>query len=361
MAVWIDRTETLPDFRSAPAVVGLDTEFMRIDTFAPKLALIQIELDGQVGLIDPLAELDLGAFATHLGAVGTITIMHSASEDLDALASVLPQGLGTLFDTQIAAAFVGLGPGLGYQKLVATLCGVELGKGETRSDWLRRPLSPGQLEYAALDVVYLPALHAELDARLHARGFRAWHAEECTRMLERARNRTPDLQPQIAYRGAADWKRESQALLRRLLIWRDATARRIDRPRPWLLDDARLLGLSANPPATLNALAEATRGQRALRTNVRTELFDLIQRPLAADELDFAPIPPAADANERRVVRALKEIVERHARNLDIPEGLLCARRHLETLHQTRQWPTALEGWRRGILHDDLMQALPDA
>ena len=362
LAAWIDCTEALLEFleRGAPRI-GLDTEFMRTDTFAPKLALIQIEIDGAIALVDPLARLDATALATHLSDPQTLSIMHSASEDLDALAPILPRGLGTLYDTQIAAAFCGLGAGLGYQKLVITLVGVELPKGETRSDWLRRPLSPQQLEYAAQDVVHLPTLHAELSARLDQRGYAAWHAEDCARMLERARRREPDSEPQVGFRGAADWPREQQALLRRLLLWRDATARRIDKPRPWILDDPRLLDFAARPPRDSDDLFERSKGLRALRSAERALLLETLYAPLQAEELEFMAIPPAATLQERRAIGALKEIVVARALEFDIPEGLLCSRRHLETLWLTRQWPAALEGWRKPLLHDALMARLPES
>ncbi len=361
LAAWIDRTENLHELSQHPGqLIGLDTEFMRTDTFAPKLALIQIEIAGHIALIDPIGDIDMGGLGARLGDPETISIMHSASEDLDALSPLLPNSLGTLFDTQIAAAFAGLGPGLGYQKLVLAVCDVDLPKGETRSDWLKRPLSDSQLEYAAQDVVHLPTLHADLSARLARRGFADWHAEDCARLVERARHREPDQQPQTGYRGAADWTREQQAMLRRVLIWRDATARRIDKPRPWILDDPRLLDLSVNPPTNANDLAERARGLRALRGEQRTELFEELIRPLAEDELEFDAIPAAADSDERRMIRALKEIVTAKATELDIPEGLLCSRRHLETLYVSRRWPAALEGWREAILRDALTARLAE-
>ena len=302
----------------------------------------------------------MSVLAARLGDPQTISVMHSASEDLDALSTLLPNSLGTLFDTQIAAAFCGLGAGLGYQKLVLSVCGVDLPKGETRSDWLQRPLSSSQLEYAAQDVVHLPALHADLSARLAKRGYADWHSEDCARLVERARHREPDLQPQTSFRGAADWTPKQQALLRRVLIWRDATARRIDKPRPWILDDPRLLDFSSNPPTDITDLAERGRGLRALRGAERLELLDLLQRPISAEELEFDPIPAQADSDERRSIKLLKEIVTARAAELDLPEGLLCSRRHLETLYVSRQWPKTLEGWRKPLLHDALMNRLAD-
>ena len=359
MADWIERTEALQELlAAAPAIVGLDTEFMRTDTFLPRLALVQVQVGARIALVDPTTGADPAPLAAVLADPARTTVMHSAGEDLEALAT-WSCTIGRLFDTQIAASFAGLGAGLGYQKLVREITGVELPKAETRSDWLRRPLSPQQLDYAAQDVAHLPALHAELGARLERRGYVAWFEEDCERLLERARNREPDPEPQLGLRGAADWPRASQALLRRVLRWRDRTARAIDRPRSWLVDDAHALDLCSRPPADANALAERTRGLRALRSAQRAELFDVLHAPLAADELEFMPIPHAPDNREKQVVAAMKETVVARAKELDLPDGLLCARRHLEALLATRQWPTSLDGWRRDVLHDALMTRLP--
>ncbi len=359
LADWIARNDALRSLLdNAPAAIGLDTEFMRIDTFAPRLALVQIELDGRIALIDPTADLDPAPFAALLADPVRVCVMHSASEDLEAFAT-WSCSIARLFDTQIAAAFAGLGAGLGYQKLVRDLTGVELPKGETRSDWLRRPLSALQLEYAAQDVLYLPALHAALTARVDERGYRAWLAEDCARLLERARQREPDPEPQVALRNAADWPRERQAMLRRVLRWRDRTARVINRPRPWLLDDAHALDMCARPPTSGEDLTERSKGQRSLRSAQRAELLDLLNAALTEDDLDFVPIPHAPSTREKAVIAQMKEIVAARAAELDLPEGLLCARRHLESLLATQQWPAALTGWRREVLHDELIALLP--
>jgi len=358
---WIDRTDALLEIApSAPPVFGVDTEFMRINTFYPKLALVQADFDGRIALIDPVADIDLEPLGRILADPARVCVMHSASEDLEALATRMPRGIARLFDTQIAAAFAGLGAGVGYQALVRELAGVDLPKAETRSDWLRRPLSPQQIEYAAHDVVHLPALHATLAERIARRGYADWLAEDCARLLDRARLRESDPEPQVALRGAADWPVARQALLRRVLRWRDASARRTDTPRPWILDDASALDLSSHPPANGSALADRTKGLRGLRSALRTELLEVLQRPLADDELVFAPIPRAPGPREKSALGALKEAVAERARELDVPEGLLCARRHLESLLVTRQWPGALDGWRRGVLFDALMARLPE-
>ncbi|HUD41572.1 MAG TPA: ribonuclease D [Dokdonella sp.] len=360
LADWIDHDEPLRELAaSLPPLIGLDTEFMRVDTFYPKLALVQLAHGSQTALIDPLAA-DTALLGDALSAADRVCVMHSASEDLEALSAPVPRGLGQLFDTQIAAAFAGLGPGLGYQRLVFELTGVQLPKAETRSDWLRRPLSPEQLEYATQDVTHLADLHRQLSARLSARGYEDWHREDCRRMVDRAGRREADPQPQTALRGAAGWPLEKQALLRRVLIWRDVTARAIDRPRSWLLDDPRALDLSQHPPAGNEDLFQRTKGLRALRSAQRAELLEVLARPLEAAELEIEPIPALPTPADKRAIAAMKAFVNATAERLDLPEGLLCARRHLESLLASGRWPAALEGWRREVLYAGLMERLAD-
>lgn len=341
-------------------LLGMDTEFMRTDTFAPKLALIQVEIDGDAVLIDPTCDVDMQAFGALIADKQRLSVMHSASEDLEALKPIAPGGIGTLFDTQIAAAFCGLGAGLGYQKLVFELTGVSLPKAETRSDWLQRPLTAEQIEYAAKDVTHLPELHAQLAQKLAQRGYANWHAADCARLVDKASRDEIDQQPQVALRAASEWSNDKQALLRRVLLWREQRARSLDKPRSWILDDARALDIVARPPRDENDLYERARGLRAFRSPQRAELFDLLGEPIADSERVFDPIPPAPSSQERKAVSALKELVVAKAAELDLPDGLLCARRHLEQLWATRRWPAALEGWRREVLHDVLMARLPD-
>lgn len=362
--VWIDSIDPLQALLArhpGQRLVGLDTEFMRVDSFYPQLALAQVNLGGEIALIDPVALRGLGGIAPVLADPAVTVVMHSASEDLEALAPAVPDGIGELFDTQIAAAMTGLGLGLSYQKLVAAIAGVDLPKTETRSDWLRRPLSAQQLDYAAQDVVHLSALHDELGARLDALGRRAWHAEDCRRLLDKARrHRDGDAEPQRGFKGAAEWPREQQARLRRVLLWREAAARRADKPRPWLIDDAHALDFVQKPPHDADDLFARTKGLRALRGALRAELFDVLTAPLDPPELDFAPIFPLPTPKQKRALAAMKDVVNATATELNLPDGLLCARRHLETLYFDRRWPDALEGWRKVLLYDALVSKLDD-
>src|SRR5690606_6475158 len=144
---WIaDPAELTAAMAHRPSRIGLDTEFIRERTYWPVLALVQVETGKEILLVDPTEAGIPEALAGILADPGILKVMHSASEDLVAFkcsCGVLPT---PLFDTQVAATLAGIGGGMGYQKLVEHVTGVQLAKGETRSDWLRRPLSPAQLD-----------------------------------------------------------------------------------------------------------------------------------------------------------------------------------------------------------------------
>lgn len=361
-ADWIGQRNELEQWLaglSSSGVLALDTEFMRRNTFYPQFALLQLGLKGRYALVDPLA-FEIGNALQPLDNANVITVMHSASEDLETLSSHLPEGPRTLFDTQIAAAFVGMGLGMSYRALVAELVGAELDKGETRSDWLQRPLTASQREYAALDVVHLETVYQQLAERLAQRDRTSWHAEDCERLKRKSCQREGDPQPQLAYRGAAEWPPEQQALLRRILRWRDATARLLDKPRPWLLEDALALSLAQQPPKHQEELDRRCAGQRALRSPQRADLFELMQPPVSAEEIARTnPIPPIPQGKAKQALAGMKQCVDTLATELDLPAGLLCSRRVLEEFVVTAQWPDALEGWRHGLLHDRLTGLLP--
>lgn len=343
---------------SSAAPLALDTEFMREKTYFPQLALVQAaDAEGRIALVDPIDPAMRAPLAAFVGAADAL--MHSASEDLVAFRHALGVLPRSLYDTQIAAAFAGLGPGVGYQALVTTLLGVELSKAETRSDWLRRPLSAQQLEYAADDVRHLHAAVAALDEKLALRGHRERALADMARMLENAREDRDDPQPHLQMRPAAQFDRLSQARLRRLLRWRDRVAREKDLPKRWLLDNDVALTLARRPPANAQALAAILEGGRAAK-RLQDEIAELIAAPMDEDE---ATMPLATDTEraDRARLKALQGVVAEQAAALDLPDGLLCARRHIESLLVDGAWPTALSGWRRDVLEAPMRRVLSSA
>jgi ribonuclease D len=346
-----------------PARVGLDTEFVRERTYWPQLALVQIAIGDEAGepeilLVDPLSPGMAAALAPVLADRSMLKVMHSASEDLVALkraCGVVPQ---PLFDTQIAAALAGIGAGIGYQRLVQDTTGVALAKGETRSDWLRRPLSPSQLEYAADDVRHLFALHDALDARLSALGRRDWLAEDCARMVANAEQDELERWPHLSPRAAQFLDQDAQRRLLRVLRWRDAYARDNDRPRSWILDNELAVALARTPPADPAVLQSQLDAQpRAPR-----KLGDALWRALTTPLPDEAQSPPVrSEDRDKQALRRLQDAVSGLSAELGLPDGVLASRRWLQVLLDGDDWPGALSGWRRGQLEPRLAPLLPSA
>src|SRR5882757_1700178 len=168
-AIWIDRSDELPALAhllEEQEWIGVDTEFLRERTFFPKLCLLQLSAGSTIWCVDTLRVGPLEPLMKALTAGATRKILHAARQDLEAVYLTSKGILSPLFDTQIAAGCVGLKPQVGYAELVKTLLDVTLPKGQTRTDWSKRPLSPEQLQYAADDVRYLNAVADALGEKL---------------------------------------------------------------------------------------------------------------------------------------------------------------------------------------------------
>ena len=184
------------------SLVAVDTEFRRRDTFFPQVALVQLCWGETAYLVDPLQLEDLDALKRFLVAPEQTKLIHSASEDLEVFSHWLGILPAPLFDTQRAAALVGLGSGLSYRALVAEFFDIDLPKDETQSDWLQRPLTPAQAEYAAQDVSYLHPMGVQLRERAAALNRLDWVLEEGARM--RPGGRAPITKFKTAYRSAPE-------------------------------------------------------------------------------------------------------------------------------------------------------------
>ena len=377
MPLWINDPAALQAHLAArPSRVGLDTEFIRERTYWPQLALVQIAIGGTAGddpaapdadrtaepvilLVDPLAPGMAAALAPMLTDPSILKIMHSASEDLVAFkhaCGVVPK---PLFDTQHAAALAGIAGGLSYQKLVEQLTGVALTKGETRSDWLRRPLSPSQLEYAADDVRHLFAMHDALDGLIGQLGRRAWLDEDAVRTVFNAENEAPERWPHLSNRSAQTLPIDAQRRLLRLLRWRDVYARDNDRPRTWILDNDLAVALARNPPANIDALQAGLDAHPKAPRKLAGTIWQVLATPLA-DEVD-APDAGVGESRDKNRLRRMQDAVTQRSAELGLPDGLLASKRWLQLLLDSGQWPDALAGWRRAALEPVLAPLLATA
>jgi len=348
---------------SAAGLVGIDTEFFRERTYYPRPALVQVADAAGVTLVDPLAISEFAPLRDLLVDPAVVKLMHAHSEDLDVFEVLTGAAPANVYDTQRAGAFAGHGFSLGYRSLVEALLGVELDKGETRSDWLRRPLSPAQLRYAALDVAYLLPLHERLSRDLTTLGRADWFAEE----LEHQRKaRLLDKRPEAAYarvKGRGALSPEHHATLRALCAWRETEAMQRDVPRRHLVPDEVLLNLARLRAPERARLAKVKGLPPRVDARYGQVLLACIEKARAAGTGDAdAPTDMRPYAKE---LKRLKEVVARMAATLEMPAELLANRRALESLvlavrRHGGDLPPEFRGWRRDVITNALLECLHD-
>ncbi len=321
----VSLARVIGEHRSAQAV-AVDTEFMRRNTFFPQPALLQLCFGDIAWLIDPLAVTDLDPVRELFTDPGITKVLHSPSEDLEVFQRWLGVQPEPLFDTQRAAAFCGLGFGLGYRGLVEVIQGDELPKGETRSDWLQRPLTESQCHYAAQDVTYLLSVFQELRDRCDRRDVTAWILEDGLEACNLARlSRGPGIS---RIKNAWRLSRRQLAALQGVSDWREETARRRDKPRSWILDDKACFSVAANMPVDEAALRGLTEIPSAVQKRQGAALLSIVRHAMGLDEASLpAALPAPLDAGQRSLLKNLKSRVREIAEGIDVaPESLLPSR-----------------------------------
>jgi len=351
------------EWRQLP-FVALDTEFMRVDTFYPIAALLQVG-DGRCAyLIDPLLISNWGAFAGLLEDEAVVKVLHACSEDLEVFLRLTGSLPAPLFDTQLAAGYLNIGFSMGYSRLVQTVLNIELPKGETRSDWLQRPLSEMQVQYAAEDAQHLAELYQALLPKLSEEKF-AWILEDGAEWVA---NQRREIDPAEAYRDVKQaWRLKPRqlAVLRVLACWRETEARARNQPRNRVLREASLWPLARTQPGDLVSLARIEdMHPRTVRQDGET-LLELIRTAAATPEQDWpAALPEPLPLEASALLKKLRAVGQRAATALEIAPELVLRKKVLEALLKTGypdgpyQLPDSLRGWRRERLGQTLLDVL---
>lgn len=232
---------------------ALDTEFIKVDTLYPKLGVCQINLDGQVALLDGTV-LDLTHFWDKVFNAQQ-NIFHACSEDIDLIYHYADQKpLHNIFDTQVAMAFLGNGLQVSYQNALKTYLDIEIEKDQTRSDWLARPLTPQQISYAANDVLYLPRLAEALKRDLQSKGIYHYVLEDCQNLTKEIGTDTPLAE---LYTDIGNYRHSRRELmqLQQLSIWREQITKAMNQPRSFILKNATMIDLVEKNPRNTFQLA----------------------------------------------------------------------------------------------------------
>jgi ribonuclease D len=338
--------------------VAVDTEFMRESTFWPRLCLIQVACPGYEAIIDPRSpglsgDGALEPFFALMANPAIIKVFHAARQDIEIvykLAKIVP---APLFDTQVAAMVCGFGESVSYAALVKQLTGRNHDKGSRFTDWMRRPLSKAQLDYAIGDVTHLRDVYLRLAAALAENGRGRWLDDEMALLLNPA---TYETKPENAWRRVKARVRSPQAMavLMEVAAWRELQAQAQDKPRSRILKDEALVDVANQAPKSVEQLWELRSFKEGAARSVNgREVIDAVQRGMKRDLktvpafAHHTPMPPAAAAAAELLRVLLKAVAAQH----DVAPRLIASSEDLDAIALGRPEADipAMHGWRREL------------
>jgi ribonuclease D len=362
----IETNEALAAFvaelASAP-YLALDTEFLRDQTYYPKLCLIQVAAnlpsgEGLEAIIDPLAPgIDLGPFYDLIRRPDIVKVLHAARQDIEIFylqGNVLPD---PLFDTQVAAMVCGFGDAASYETLARKIAHVEIDKSARFTDWSHRPLSKRQLEYALADVTHLRVIYEWMKAKLEKTGRAGWVAEEVAALQDPALYR---LDPDQAWKRLKPRTTNKRflAVLASLAAWREREAQARDIPRGRVLKDEALTEIAAHPPETPEALERIRAVPKGF---ANSRMGKGLMEAIAAGNEALPPEGAVAEHKQRRrrepspaVVDLLKTLLRLRAEVAGVAPRLIANAEDIEKLAADEDDDVAaLHGWRNEVFGKD--------
>ena len=356
---WIDRQDDVEAIVSQLVDTpryALDTEFHRERTYYPKLALVQIAWetgDGQeLVLIDPLT-VDVGPLAK-VFASDSLCILHAAQQDLDVLTHSVGSVPRRIADTQIAAGFVGYGT----PSLVALLqgeIGVTPAKGDRLTDWLRRPLSDSQRQYAAADVEYLLAVYDRLEAKLAELDRTEWAEEAYEELRERPVSGADPESAWLRLKDARSLRPRARAVAQSVAAWRERRAMRTDIPVRQVLPDLAILGVAQRAPTSERELSQA-RGVdgRHAKGAIAEEILAAVREGRDADPPEAPPSNDDLDRRLRPAVTLISAWVGQLARDERIDNALLATRSDIVAFLREDGDARLADGWRAELVGEGI-------
>jgi ribonuclease D len=341
----------------AEGTVGLDTEFLREKTYRAKLCLVQMAVGETIYVVDVLEPLDLKGLADLVADPDVRVILHAGRQDLELFYEGWGAVPANVYDVQLAAGFAGHGASLPYGRLVEALAGKRLNKGESYTDWCKRPLTEAQLSYAADDVRYLGAAARRLDAELQRLGRNEWVAQEMKALESEDVYR---VDPGEAWRkvgGRGSLSPKGLGVLREVARWREETAQRRDIPRGWVIKDPTMIELARRTPSSIGAL-KSIRGFNASEADRSgREILAAIAAGREGPSISQGAAPPKSAQARARMLSGLADAVVRaRCEQAGLATELVSTRSELEMLlaevvtgsvDESRH--RLMQGWRRDL------------
>lgn len=357
---WIDTPQALEglvDELLGESAYAIDTEFLRERTYFPQLALVQIGWQDRIAIIDPLA-VDVGPLRRLLES-DVVAVFHAADQDLEVLDQACGAAPRVIFDTQLAAGFVGFStPSL--LTLAERLVGVKLSKGDRLTDWMKRPLTDAQIRYAASDVVHLLEIRDLLERELEASGRLGWVAEECELLRTRVRGHTDSAIAWWRLKDGRVLRGRDRLVAQEICAWREQKAQREDRPVRFVLPDLAVLAVAQGHPTSISELT-AIRGMdgRYVKGSGGQELVALVQKAMAApmEELRL-PEPDDFDRRLRPALTLVSAWVGQLSHDVKVEASLLATRSDLIAFLRGDASSRLAQGWRHEVLGNRVRQVV---
>ena len=342
--------------------VALDTEFVWERTYYPQLGLIQIALsDEECFLIDPLSIEDLTPLGRLLSDRSIIKILHDAPQDLFILRRATGATPQNIFDTRLAAGFSNLPATLSLANLVKEVLDITLEKTETRTNWLKRPLSPEQISYGLNDVRYLRAVRVILLTRIIGPRIKSWLHEELNLLNNPATYSGPPVNTRFnKIRGNNNLGRQSLAILKNLTIWRDGIAKKLDRPRGHIIKDTAMLEIAKQKAHTLETLRNCTALSSGALKKYGKTVAAIVQQTISQSPETYPPLRNSVRLNtsQKESLKKLNSLIALKCELLGIAPSLVGSTSELKMLikmlsandGQDTMQLRQTEGWRKNLL-----------
>ncbi len=369
VVTWVHEQHQLDEVIEALATCGrvaLDTEFIKRDTYYPRLALVQLNTGDHIYLLDA-PQLQLAELWQALSDVD-VAIWHACGEDLGIfyLLSGCPP-LTNIFDTQIALSYLTGQLQMGYQQALADQLEIHIDKEQSQSDWLQRPLSDEQEQYAIDDVRFLPALYLQIEDKLKAQGLYDYVWADC-QLYASDLYEAQRVEDEAMYLTMADYRytSEQMAILKAIATWREGLARSTNQPRTFVIKKQAVREIVTEKPNSMRELAHKTTMHRSMLRLYGEELLKIVReaRSLPPTEHPACLLPPYRSKN-KVLSKAVQQAIDDHARSIGVPASVLMRKKWLSQLYEVvafdqdiSELPQGLKGWRNDWVINTLIPVI---
>lgn len=338
--------------------VSIDTEFIRERTYYPQLCLIQVATKERAWCVDAIAIDDISPFFDFCHNTNITKILHSARQDMEIFclrAGSIPM---PIFDTQMAATFTGRADQISYAALVEEICDVQLDKSQSRTNWVKRPLSAEQVKYALNDVVYLEPMYESLEEDLRIKQRAEWFAEDASTLGDMAIYMVTPEDAWQKVKGAGHLNERSFKWMMALAAWREKTAQENDLPRSWVIKDPALIFMAENPHGDLSAYED-----NDVLTHKQIRVWGNELRQVFEEDPQRRALPSffgtrGLDGEQKKLLKTLSACVKMIATELNVQPSLLANRKQLERIVRGGEDVPVFSGWRSEVLGAEIKNIL---